>query len=486
MPPSLADGPPVAPLEPFPPDGALFGAAVAVGDRMGPSQWLATQAFEELIGRGTTLEREFFAWDEAWPGANEYLARDLGRTLILSWSSRRQDGALVPWAAIADGREDALIDSRARDLMSFGAPLFFVFHHEPNGKWNAGTPDEFIAAWRHIRTRFLQEGVTNVSYTLVMFDTAYESGGAADDYYPGDAYVDVLGVDAYNWYGCPGRNDPWRSFEEKAQAFYDFGVAHGKPMVVAELGSTEDPADPNRKAQWFLEASIALKRWPGIMGVSYFHNGPPNTCNWYVDSSSLALLAFQTWAADPYFNPDLPPPSPTNTSTYVGVFDQAYSVPNGFPAQGRDVTWLFQGRSAHTVTDSSGLELFDSGRESAGSSWSFTFDGAANYSYACTFQPGMTAEINVPIVATPPEGRLETRFTVAWSSQRPPAGYVFDVEILRPGSEHWKPWLQDVTSTKATFEADSGRGTYGFRSRLENPRLDAFTSWSRGATVSVR
>jgi hypothetical protein len=483
--PAVADEPPTAPLGPFPPEGALFGAAVAVGERNGPSQWLANQGFEELIGRGMALERAYFGWDEAWPGANEYLARDLGRTLILSWSSRRQDGEVVPWARIAEGQEDALIDARARDLKSFGAPLFFAFHHEPNNKWNAGTPDEYIAAWRHVRNRFEQQGVTNVSYTLIMFDTAYEPDGKADDYYPGDAHVDVLGVDAFNWNGCPGRNDPWRSFEDKVAPFYEFGLARDKPMVIAELGSNEDPIIPFRKAQWFLEASTTLKLWPEIKGVSYMHNGEPNTCNWYVDSSSLALLAFQTWGADPYFNPDLPPPPPTNTSTYVSVFDEGFSVPNGFPEQGRDVTWLFQGRSAHTVTDSSGLELFDSGRKSAGASWSFTFDGAANYSYACTIHPELTAEINVPIVATPPEGGLGTRFTVTWSAERPPSGYVFDVEIRRPGSDHWEPWLEGVTSTKANFEADSGRGTYGFRSRLENPRLDAATNWSRGAVVTV-
>jgi hypothetical protein len=471
---------------PLPESGALFGAAVAVGDRMGTSQWLATQTFEDLIGRETTLEREYMAWDEAFPRANEYLARDLGRTMLLSWNAglKGREGQ-VSWAEIASGSQDSVIDARAADLKTFGAPLFLAFHHEPNGQNEAGTAAEYVDAFRHVRNRFVAKGVTNVSYMLIMWDTAYESGGAADDYYPGDAYVDVLGVDAYNWYGCPGRNDPWRSFEEKAQAFYDFGVAHGKPMVVAELGSTEDPADPNRKAQWFNDAATTLKSWPEVKGVAYYNNGAPNTCDWWVDTSPQSLAAFQEMGADPYFNPALAAPPATNVSAYVNVLDGGFSVVNGSPVQGKKVKWLFQGGITHSVTDSSGMGLFDSGLLAQGKSWSFKFVGAANYTYKCSLNGSMTSTIKVPLIMSPLSGGLATPFTLTWGSGAPPAGYVYDVQIQRPGSQLWENWKKDTTTRTGTFVADSGTGTYSFRSRIEKSSNAKRAGWTKVVSITV-
>jgi large repetitive protein len=316
----------------LPATGALFGAYAGF-ENGADSRQERIENFEAMIGRKISLDRVFYTWDEQWPSPDDYWSRDQGHVLVLSWGAGMRDGTTVAWADIAAGLWDSTIDARAADLRAFGAPMYFIFHHEPNGAHMAGTPEEFQDAWRHVHDRFIADGVTNVLYTMVMFDSSYNSG-VVNDYYPGDSYVDVMGVDAYNWYDCDERFDPWESLTSIMQKFHDFGVAHSKPMIIAEWGSDEDLADPNHKGAWIAEAQQALKAWPDIKGVSYFHSGPPApTCNWWVDSTPAALAAYQAMGADPYYNPAPPlvtvtsgPSDPNNDPT--PTFGFSSNVPN--------------------------------------------------------------------------------------------------------------------------------------------------------------
>jgi hypothetical protein len=118
--------------------------------------------------------------------------------------------------------------------------------------------------------------------------------------------VDLLGADGYNWFLCPP--GVWKEFSDLFQDFYDYGVAKGKPMMIAEWGSIEDAGVPGHKAQWFTSAAATLKTMPQIKVVSYYNNGIADgaNCDWWVDSSDSSLAAFVAMGADPYFSP--PPP----------------------------------------------------------------------------------------------------------------------------------------------------------------------------------
>src|SRR5947209_2148906 len=70
----------------LPDSGALFGAAVAIGDHTGATQQIATTSVEQLIGRQVTLERMFYDWQDSWPSAYDYWSRDQGRIGLISWS----------------------------------------------------------------------------------------------------------------------------------------------------------------------------------------------------------------------------------------------------------------------------------------------------------------------------------------------------------------------------------------------------------------
>ena len=468
---------------PLPRKGAYFGAFVAVNaDHTGPTEQLAQEGFEAMVGRKMAVDKEGYPWDEGWPTNYASWSRDRGRIMTFGWNAQLYDGSVIKWADVADGRYDADIDAKAVAIKAFEAPAFFVFNHEPeNQVGQAGTEQDFIDAYRHVHDRFVADGVANLSYALVLMAYTFRIG-QADLYYPGGKYVDVIGADGYNYYQCPGHTDDWTSFGDIFSAFHDYGVSHHKSLFVSEWGSEEDPAKPGRKGQWISDAAATLKTWPEVKVVAYYDN--EGDCEWWVDSSQSSLNAFKNMGADPYFTPPQPPPQSTKVGAYASVVDFMYTYPVGTLAQGKAIEWLFFGPSIHTVTDNLGMGLFDSGPEVLNGTFTYLFRGAGNYQYACTFHPSMTALIKIPLIVQPLTGNQRTKFTVTWASASPPLGFVFDVRIQRPGGD-WSTWQDGVTGTTARFLPDSGRGTYLFEARIRNAITGSASWYSDAVTVTV-
>jgi len=117
----------------------------------------------------------------------------------------------------------------------------------PSSRWHAGAdPEKFKQAWRVIHDIFtsVSPGFT-FDYNFVRVAASNEIVAAA---YPGDAYVDIIGVDAYDsGYqgegGVPagarfGWSNPdlvWSKNQlPKLKVAEQFAKAHGKPMSVPE------------------------------------------------------------------------------------------------------------------------------------------------------------------------------------------------------------------------------------------------------------
>jgi plastocyanin len=464
----------------LPETGALFGAFVRPDDHNGPDRRTAWTNFEALVGRPMDIDRQYPMWDDDWPNADDEWSRDQGRTLYFSWKANLVGTeACVDWADIAAGQYDADLDAQAGKIIAFGAPIIFAFHHEPTTHHHGiscGTAAEFIDAWRHVRDRFIVDGVTNVTYAWTMTAWSFLRGEAGT-YYPGDDAVDVIAADGYNWFGCTFHPGPWREPEEVFIDFYEFGVDHAKPMVIAEYGTGEDPDVPGRKAQWFANFADQMRAWPEIKAVSYFNVGN-GSCDRYVDTSPSSLQAFQDMGGDPYFNP---PP----TTTDVSVADFAFSPPLVQVDRGTGVAWTFAGPSDHTATDPSGLALFDSGVRSPGSSFTFFFIGAGTYAYRCSIHPTqMRGQVQVPVGAEPPSGNLTTEFTITWAADEAPSDRAFDVQIRRPGSTSWVSFYEGGL-IDAVFVADAGPGRYRFRARYEKTNGVGASRWSAPTSIVV-
>lgn len=295
---------------PIPRTGAYLGI---YNNPQGLGRETSLDQLEARIGRKFAIDHRYYRWDQPLPTPYDRWTAAAGRIPLINWETQTVTGHQIKWAAIAHGAQDATIRARARELRAWRVPLLLVFQHEPghligNSPKDGGSAADYVAAWRHVFNIFRAEHVNNVSFVWVLTAFNFRAGGGvatADQLYPGDAYVNWIGVDGYNYYNCSAvHSSGWRSFEQVFQPWYNWALPHHKPLIVAEWGVQEDPADPARKGEWFIQAAQQIQHMPAIKAVVYF-NAAPACPNW-VTSSIQALAGFRTLAHNSYFTPRQP------------------------------------------------------------------------------------------------------------------------------------------------------------------------------------
>ena len=167
----------------------------------------------------------------------------------------------------------------------------------------------------------------------------------------------------------------------------------------------------------------------------------------------------------------------------VTVKNNAISPNAPTPAQGATVRWSFIGPSVHSVHDSQSLGLFDSGSKAPGTAFSYAFSAAGSYSYQCSIHPSNeTGTIKIPLkVAT--TAAKGVPLTVTWASAQL-NGYVYDVQVRKPGVTTWTNWKTDSTQLRGDY-TPALTGTYGFRARLQRISNSKASNWSPLASVPV-
>jgi beta-mannanase len=167
-----------------------------------------------------------------------------------------------------------------------------------------------VAAWRRVHDIFQQEGADNARWVWTV-----SQGGTATplaELYPGDAYVDQVGMDAYNWgtnVKPSGQQSSWRELSQVFGPTYQklLGVTMSKPMVISETASSEQGGD---KAAWIRRGMLTdvPNLFPRVQAVTWFNRDPSGggLLDWRLNSSLGSLAAFREVAADPLYGGRLP------------------------------------------------------------------------------------------------------------------------------------------------------------------------------------
>src|SRR3954454_22135988 len=130
---------------------------------------------------------------------------------------------------------------------------------------------------------------------------------------------------------------------------------------------------------------------------------------------------------------------------------------------GGTVTWTFKDAVVHTATaDTSGMNapLFDSGNKSNNQTFAFTFTAAGSYPYHCSIHMTMTGSVSVPMKFKPKQGGTGTSYLITWATVPAATGFVYDVQIKRPGAAAFVAFQTGVTAPSAPFHPDAGTGSY--------------------------
>jgi hypothetical protein len=243
------------------------------------------------------------------------VVRNRGAIPLFTWSSTASGDANHPdsefqLADIARGDHDAFLQQFATDAKAYGHPFFLRFDWEMNGSWypwseqtNGNRPGEYAAMWRHVHDIFTQVGATNVTWVWCP-NTDYAGATALAGLYPGDAYVDWMCLDGYNFGTNPLQPVAWRTFTQVVKATYDqlVQLAPARPIMIGETASTEIGGS---KSVWITETLTAeLPAFARIRAVTWFNwniyeNGGQR--DWAIETSASAQDAFKRGIGSAYY-----------------------------------------------------------------------------------------------------------------------------------------------------------------------------------------
>jgi len=229
---------------------------------------------------------------------------------------------------IIDGKFDKEIKKWAQDAKEDDIALLIDFAVEMNGDWfswsgyfnGQGTKDQYgdpnyfdgaeryRDAYRHIIDIFREENVNNITWFFHadIHSIPEEEWNKAKYYYPGDEYIDWIGVSIY---GAQDENiDYWESFsdilKERSQSILE--ISEEKPFAVLEFG-VSDKNPLGTKEEWLQDAfeTILENKYIEFKAISYWNE------NWEeedgsqalirIDSSAESLETFKKYIADPRF-----------------------------------------------------------------------------------------------------------------------------------------------------------------------------------------
>ncbi|WP_312700232.1 glycosyl hydrolase [Sedimentibacter sp.] len=145
---------------------------------------------------------------------------------------------------IIEGKYDDYLDNLARSFNEYDYPVLFRLNNEMNGEWVwysahlvGKDTDLFTECWKYIYDKFKEHGVDNLIFVWNPNEKAFP-GYAYNhylNYYPGDEYVDIVGITSYNT-GNYYKGETWRSFAEAYDHFYYDYVEHFEhPMMITEF-----------------------------------------------------------------------------------------------------------------------------------------------------------------------------------------------------------------------------------------------------------
>lgn len=177
---------------------------------------------------------------------------------------------------ILSGTYDAFLQDYARQIKEFGHPVLFRLNNEMNGDWctysayyTSKDPDLFIALWRYIHEIFAQAGADNVIWVWNPNDGSFPDfkWNHAFMYYPGDEYVDVVGLTGYNT-GTYYQGEKWREFAHIYDPLYRlYSSVFEHPFMITEFGSNSVGGD---KAGWIDNMFAAMEKYPRIKAAVWW------------------------------------------------------------------------------------------------------------------------------------------------------------------------------------------------------------------------
>ncbi len=276
---------------------------------LGASDNIEKESFETIINLEDSLNLTFQlihiynAWgskpEHKFPQLSVETILKLGSVPVITWEpwlsafdaeeypgipapEKRDNGGL---ASIANGTYDKYITEWATAAKNIGKPIIIRLAHEMNDPYRYpwgpqnNSPEDFKRAWKHVHFIFDKAGATNIIWVWA----PHPSYQYFDAYYPGDAYVDYVGIGVLN-FGTATTWSKWWTFDQLFGSQYEKLNQFHKPIMITEFGSLNVGGD---RAKWFSDALKGIgSKYTSIKSILFFHYPADNTItnktvSWY-------------------------------------------------------------------------------------------------------------------------------------------------------------------------------------------------------------
>jgi cellulose synthase (UDP-forming) len=151
----------------------------------------------------------------------------------------RSDHQLV--SDIENGLYDPQIVAIGKRLASHRKPLLLRFGHEMDQvgqyPWSISDGDRYVRMLRHVHATMAPTGISNVRWVW-----SPAGNRNADQYWPGDQYVDLIGISIYSSRGfsADGSLPSFTKLYEEKRWLHE---RYRKPVLLAEIGVSDSATD---------------------------------------------------------------------------------------------------------------------------------------------------------------------------------------------------------------------------------------------------
>jgi hypothetical protein len=286
-----------------PPVGALLGIS---SDDGGSGMTVLEDASH--LGRKFDTEVRFTDFDSAGSGMLNALTNNIAddlannRTPILTWQIHNYGATDYLIDNINAGQKDTYITQVAQKVKAIGKPIMIRYGHEMNGNWepwsgctgntcksDAGA--RYVAAWQHTVNIFRAQGATNAIWIWCPNGNDVPAGVIHwTQYYPGDSYVDWVGIDQY----VHKQTDQLATvLGSGANSIYG-DYAGKKPVFITETmtGPRSTDAPYTDKTIYFNNMLSNLQtKFPSVAGIAFFDHNKSDG-DYRINASAASMSAF--------------------------------------------------------------------------------------------------------------------------------------------------------------------------------------------------
>ncbi|MFJ4711183.1 glycoside hydrolase family 26 protein [Streptomyces sp. NPDC088785] len=267
-----------------------FGAAVDGA----PTSMKPVEAYARLTGKRPNLVEYYAAWGDGFDATGVRNAWRAGALTLMSWEPFD-----APLADIAAGERDTYLKSYAAAVKKLNLPVVIDFADEMNGPWEKwgtrhATPRQYVAAWRHIHDTFAEAGASNVIWAWAPNVVEPMPDVRLAPYYPGDDYVDWVGLVGY--FSGPRATSFDAVFGRTIREIRRFSA---KPLLLLETAADPGP----RRAAAVRHLFAGVEGDDDLIGFVWFDYD--KRADWRLAASPSGLRQFRRLAADDRFGFDV-------------------------------------------------------------------------------------------------------------------------------------------------------------------------------------